>query len=74
VALRVEDCHCDALLDSKVLELWIPAFACIGAAKPGDDVRPVFIYKRFVSHPTGESQTIPRRKTISAPMGVRRDD
>jgi hypothetical protein len=43
-------------------------------AKPGNNIRPVVVHKRFVSHHTLESQTIPRRKTILTPMGVRRDD
>jgi hypothetical protein len=42
------------------------------SAKPRDDVRPVFIHKRFVSHDTLESQTIPARKSILAPVGVGR--
>ena len=42
-------------------------------AKPDDNIRPVLIHQRFVSHDTLESQTIPRRKTILTPMGERRD-
>ncbi|MGX1322063.1 hypothetical protein AB7M17_005516 [Bradyrhizobium sp. USDA 377] len=42
-----------------------------GAAKPGDNTRPVLVHKRFVCHPNLESQANPTRKPYFCAHGRR---
>src|SRR6516225_3863695 len=48
--------------ESLVNEDWKMVVKLRGSAKPRNHHRPVFVYKRFTSHPLLESRTIPTRK------------